>query len=405
MALVNRLSLHYLLVGMSLGVFVAVQTLFLQNKGMDLTQIGLLFGAYASATTLLELPLGALADRYGRVRIYALSRLLTLLAALLCLVSSDFDWLFAALALAGVGRALDSGSIEAWQVEALERAHLAQRLDVYIGRFHSCTATGLAAGAIVGGYLPTWLGPFWFEQPATQWNLLLQAGLTALHLCLLPWLFYEGDLGSDHGTGGGVQTLRQALAQLRSNQTLRALVLVAWIIGLLLFALETYWQAHLRALLPTVSYAVFGWLSSGYFLAAAVGPWVLVRLVRCCGGASSFWLVALLGWVALVFAALGWQISLTGFAAAYLGFMLSLSMLNVPLETLVARTTPNHLRATLYSLISLAIQSGGLAVAFGFSWLLPWLGIAGLWSCLAGLGVLTALLLPWLMDFNRRDKN
>ncbi|MFG1497245.1 MFS transporter [Saccharospirillum sp. HFRX-1] len=400
MALVNRLSLHYLLAGMSLGVFVAVQTLFLQIKGMDLTQIGLLFGAYASATTVLELPLGALADRYGRVRIYALSRLLTLLAALLCLVSTDFGWLFAALALAGVGRALDSGSIEAWQVEALERTQLGHRLDVYIGRFHSCTATGLAAGAILGGYLPTWLGPFWCEQPATQWNLLLQAGLTALHLCLLPWLFHEGDLGSDHGSG--VQPLRQALAQLRSNQTLRALVLVAWIIGLLLFALETYWQARLRTLFPTISYAVFGWLSSGYFLAAVVGPWVLTRLVRRFGGASSFWLMALLGWVALVFAALAWQSSLIGFASAYLGFMFSLSMLNVPLETLVARTAPSHLRATLFSLISLAVQAGGLAVAFGFSWLLPWLGISGLWWSLAGLGALTAILLPRLMSSKMR---
>ena len=49
MTLIQRLTLHHGLAGLSLGVFIAVQTLFLQEKGMSLTQIGLLFGAYASA--------------------------------------------------------------------------------------------------------------------------------------------------------------------------------------------------------------------------------------------------------------------------------------------------------------------------------------------------------------------
>lgn len=392
MTLIQRLTLHHGLAGLSLGVFIAVQTLFLQEKGMSLTQIGLLFGAYASATTLLELPLGAVADRYGRVRVYALSRLLTLLAALLCLVGTAFGWLFAALALAGVGRALDSGGIQAWQVDALKIAGLEPQLDRLIGRFHSSVALGLAIGAIVGGYLPQWLGAPLPNGNPTHWNLLLQAGLTGLHLVLLGWLFREGEHRGDPTTTPLLHLLRQALQAAFRLPTLRLVMLVTWVVGLLLFALETYWQPRLRTLTPDGGYALFGWLASGYFVAAALGPWVLSRLLRRTDGDSGHWLGGLLWLVAGVLALLALQRSLAGFALAYLGFMFCLSMLNVPLETLLARSAPAQLRSTLFSLMSLSLQAGGLALAYGLSWCLRWLGIPGLWLLLAGVTALTALI-------------
>ena len=104
------------------------------------------------------------------------------------------------------------------------------------------------------------------------------------------------------------------------------------------------------------------------------------------------WLGGLLCLVAGVLTLLALQRSLAGFALAYLGFMFCLSMLNVPLETLLARSAPAPLRSTLFSLMSLSLQAGGLALAYGLSWCLRWLGIPGLWLLLAGVTALTALI-------------
>ena len=148
--------------------------------------------------------------------------LLTLLAALLCLVGTSIrlvvrrPWRWP-----GVGRALDSGSIQAWQVDALKIAGLEPQLDRLIGRFHSSVALGLAIGAIVGGYLPQWLGAPLPNGNPTHWNLLLQAGLTGLHLVLLGWLFREGEHRGDPTTTPLLHLLRQALQAAFRLPTLR----------------------------------------------------------------------------------------------------------------------------------------------------------------------------------------
>lgn len=387
MVLINRLTLHHTLAGFALGLFFAVQTLFLLEKGIGLWHIGLLFGAFGATTALLELPLGALADFHGRVRVYGLSRLITLIGIVLAMMMDAFWGLFLAIVLLGVGRALDSGSIQAWQIDQLKAAGRTDDIPRAIARFHSATAVAIATGALLGGYLPEWLAGagFWNARP-TEWNLLAQALVTGVHLLLLGWLFKEGDPKADPRVNPSIRNqLHIALEFGVNNPRLRGLFISAFMVGLVLFSLEAYWQPRVTEIAPGTNYAVFGWLASGYFIAAAAGPMLLGWLYKHWQPASERLILIILTLMAPLLAMLALQTNLLGYAPTYLALMLVLSMINLPFEMTLAKEVPNEVRSTLFSVLSLALQAGGVAMAYGLSFCIRWIGIEGLWLGLAAL--------------------
>lgn len=392
MTLIQRLSIHHGLKGLSMGLFLTVQTLFLQEKGLSLWHLGILFGTFSITAALLELPLGFAADRLGRIRLYACARVIGLLGTLLAILLDQFSLLLGVMALLGASRALDSGCIEAWQSERLQEAEPAAALPRRLAGFHTLNALAMAAGALAGGYLTDalslWTPP---TMRPTEWNLFAQAIITLIHLALIPILFREPTLARDASTKANLPRLKPALLLAWQLRPLRRLLGVAIALGMLLFALETYWQPRVIELAPGTAYAVFGWLVTGYFLAAAAGPALLATLLKRWPVTLDHQLIVILLLTSPALTLLALQTTLPGFASGYLGVMLITAMLSVPMEALIAEQVPGPMRSTLYSLLSLALQAGGVALMLGFSWLVPTLGINGFWLTLAVVLLLAGL--------------
>lgn len=388
MTLISRLSVHHSLKGLSMGFFLTVQTLFLQEKGLSLWHLGMLFGTFSMTAALLELPMGFAADRLGRIRLYACARGVGFLGTLLAIGLDRFSLLLGVMALLGASRALDSGSIEAWQSERLQEIEPAT-LPRYLARFHTLSALAMAAGALAGGYLTDALAPW---TPAamrpTEWNLIAQAMITLLHLLLIPVLFREPDR---YPADTPLPQLKPALLLGWQRRPVRRLLGLALLLGMLLFALETYWQPRTMALAPGTPYAVLGWLVTGYFLAAAAGPALLTLLLRHWSMPADHQVVVIFLFTAPMLALLAMQTTLPGFATGYLGVMLIAAMLAIPMEALIADHVPGPMRSTLYSLLSLSLQAGGVVLTFGFSWLVPLVGIGGFWLILAGVLLLAGV--------------
>lgn len=403
MTLIHRLSIHHSLRGLSLGLFLSVQTLFLQEKGLSLWHLGILFGTFSITTALLELPLGFAADRLGRIRLYALARAVGLVGIVFAIYVDQFVLLMGVMALLGVSRALDSGCIEAWQSERLQETESETAFVRHLAGFHTLSALSMAAGALTGGYLTDALA-HWTPasmQP-TEWNLIAQAALTLLHLLLVPMLFREPGRACVEATNVDGLHLQTALQLAWQRRPVRRLLAVAMALGMLLFALETYWQPRLMALAPNTAYAVFGWLVTGYFLAAATGPALLAILLKRWPVTTDLQLILILLLTSPALAMLALQTSLPGFASGYLGVMLITSMLGIPMEAMIADHVPGPMRSTLYSLLSLTLQSGGVILMFGFSWLVPDLGIGGFWLLLAA--VLLVVCMGALIDLRSQRK-
>ncbi len=112
---------------------------------------------YLLVLTGLLIPLGHLADSFGRKALYTLGFLLFIVGSALCGLSPDLPFLIAARALQGVGAAM----LQANSVAIITAAVPAGMLGRAIGVQGVAQALGLAMGPAVGGLLIGWLSWRW----------------------------------------------------------------------------------------------------------------------------------------------------------------------------------------------------------------------------------------------------
>ena len=115
-------QIHQFLDRFAMGLTVAVVPLALTDRGMDLFQISLLFGVYSLTTMTMELPFGGLADTIGRKPVFLAAVVASVVSLALFLSTSDFHVLALSFAFIGFGRALRSGTLDAWFVETFKAA-------------------------------------------------------------------------------------------------------------------------------------------------------------------------------------------------------------------------------------------------------------------------------------------
>ena len=383
MTLITRLSTHYVFQGIGQGLLLSVITLFMVEKGLALWQVGFAFGTFGVSAALLELPLGATADRHGRIRVFRASQLVSIVGLLIAALSSSFVWILIAMACLGLTRALESGSVSAWEVEQLRRQGLGDRLSELLGRFQAVNALGIAMGALIGGHLPGWLSSMHALTP-TSVNLLVAAALTAVHVLLLPLIFREGDQVAppDPSISLGKQ-IQTALKLATDNASLRSVLGVGFVFGLVMSNLEAYWQPQLQSLLQEQGYALFGWIATGYFASAALGPAlfsIVSARLRC---APETAITVLLILVSPLLWCLASSPSVAVFALFYCLFIATLVCINIPAQVITNEQTEDAMRSTVQSVFSLTLQLGGALSAFGLSWVVEHFGISRVWQGLA----------------------
>ena len=398
MNLINRLTFHSAFIGLYYGIFLAVQTLFLLDKSFAFWQIGVLFGTYGVSAALFELPLGALADLHGRIKVFKLHLIATGGGFAAAFFVTDFYLLLVGMVLLGLGRALQSGTIDSWQVEQINRMGLTDKLGQLIGRFQAVGAIAMAVGALTGGYIPGLAIQLFPTMIPSALNLLVIAAFVFTHLLLTPWLFSEGDTPFEHEETPTVgRQIRVALTHGYKNQSLRSLFLVAALLGFTLMNIEAYWQPFVKYMNVSEGYGVFGWLAMGYFVGAAIGPGLYALLLGKITASCESQITVILAFSALCLYLLANQTTLMGFAAFYIAFMAVFSSINIPLEVLLNEHTNDNIRSTIHSVISLLIVSGGAVASFGLAPVVQWLGIAAVWKIVS---IVLTVAVAWLFLFN-----
>ena len=129
--------------------------------------------AYALFLSALLLVGGALGDRYGRRRIYALGIILFTIASVACAFAPSVRWLILARAMQGAGGALLVPGALALISASFEPAQRGKAIGTWSG-FSGITA---AIGPLIGG---------WLVNHSWRWAFLLNVPLAAVVLLLLP---------------------------------------------------------------------------------------------------------------------------------------------------------------------------------------------------------------------------
>jgi hypothetical protein len=366
---VGLTALHWLPVGLSAPVTV----LLASSRGLSPADIGVVFAVYSTVVLVLELPTGGLADAVGTRPVLVLSGVLST-AGLLAVAAADDVAAFAlAEGLRGIGRALSSGPLEAWYVDAVRAADPDADVAPGLSRAGAADGAGLCLGAVVGGVLPLLAdgaGAEVLVLPVLAAAVLTAVSVVAVAVLVVP-------LGRTRGPGAaallagvrGVPTVVRDTARLVGrDRLLRRVLAVSLLVGTVLATLELLGPLHAADLTGSRAggATLFGVVMAVSFAAAGAGALLapVARRVARGSAAAGSAVLAVLGALAIAAVPLGGPLVLgclftvfyTANAAAW------------PLwkSVLHGRVGAGQ-RATALSASSLALQLGALGGTLGLA--------------------------------------
>lgn len=343
-----------------------VNTLFLLDAGLSLTEAFIANAAFSAGMVIFEVPTGVIADTFGRRFSYMLGAgtlLVTTLAYLgLWYVGAGIMWWILVSALIGLGFTFFSGATEAWLVDALAATGFQGRVEQVFGQAQSTAGVATLIGTITGGFM---------GQISLGIPYLVRSALLLL-VIVAAWLWMR-DIGFEPAPRARIgaqvrQILRDSVTFGLRNRPVRMFILAApFMSGVSIWAFYAY-QPYLLELFgdPNATYL------SG--LAAA-----LLSLAQIVGGASVAWVgrrsVARTTIVILQIAITSAFLAAVGLAALLAppsGFWVAIALLtgialvgaigNPVQQALVNGWIPSSQRATVLSFQSLTGSAGGVVV-------------------------------------------
>lgn len=183
------------------GFLFGVYPIFLHTRGLDQFQINSVLAIYFAVTFLTDVPTGAFADALGRRRSFMLGCALRSLAFLIYFFAYHYPMFVLGESIDGIGTTFCNGSIDAWGVDALDRAGYRGLKDRLFSRISQLMNFGFMLSAIVGAYVADWniAWPWLLGATGYLLNSVLVARLmreeqavhTAIPLAHLPKLIVE----------------------------------------------------------------------------------------------------------------------------------------------------------------------------------------------------------------------
>ena len=277
---------RWLPVGFVVGIVILLQT----GRGLTVAQAASSFAIGGLVTFALELPTSGFADAVGRRPVYLAAAALGVVAAVGIALAQSFWWFVAAAVVTGAFRALDSGPLEAWFVDAVHATMPGVDVDRQLSRAGSVLGGAIAVGALASG------GLIWWDPVRTVFGVSgvsaldaaawVSAALTVVHLVAAAALMTEQRPPAAAGRSRWSHALSEActtpaviaggLRLLATNRVLLALVGVEvfWSVGMITF--ESLMPLRLEELVGSAERAgaLVGPVSAAGWGLFAVGSWL-----------------------------------------------------------------------------------------------------------------------------------
>jgi MFS family permease len=322
----------------------------------------------------MELPFGGLADSIGRKPVFLTAVVASLISLALFLSTSNFYVLALSFAFIGFGRALRSGTLDAWFVETFRAA--APNVDVQpaLAKAQWANALGLAMGAVLGGLLPDMLG---YAAERLGFSIYDVSYAASFVVMLGVFVFTMLAIVEKPRPMDGNALLQGFLTVPVVIRDASLLVLnrpaLSMLLGSLAFFLmatnpvEVLWPTHAKPMLQE-GYAntVIGVVTATYFFSIAFGASISPHLSRIFKRRHAMTLAATFTCLAGVQVALAVQGGIIGFVAVFILYSVILGACETPASSILHRCVEDRQRSTMLSLRSLIQQLGaalGLVLA------------------------------------------
>lgn len=344
------------------GLLIPVTVLLALSRGLSLTEIGLIFSLQGLVVLVLELPTGGLSDALGRRPVLILASLVGLVSLGLLYVADTVVLFAASTMLQGVFRALDSGPLEAWYVDATLAADPAAKIEGGLSAGSTVLSLAIAVGALISGALVA-LAPV-PAVPTLALPLLVALGLGIVNLVAIVALMHE--VRPPRGVGAVMTSVRQVpsvigdgIGLLRGSRVLAALVAVELFWGFAMVTFESLFPVRLSETLGDTDQAaaIMGPVTSVAWFAAAAGAAGVVLLSRRIGVSRSAAFLRIGQGATIVL--MGLVAGPAGVVIAFLACYVAHGASNPMHTTLLHREVDSAHRTTVLSLNSMVGQPAG----------------------------------------------
>jgi MFS family permease len=354
---------RWLPVGFVVGIFILVMT----SRGLTIAQAATIGSVMGLTCFFLELPTSGFADAVGRRPVYLTAAVVNVVAITGYALAQSFWAFVVAGALMGAFRALDSGPLEAWFVDAVHETTPGADVDRQLSRAGSILGVAIAVGAVLSGLL-IWWNPAadvagHEDASALDVAVWVSVALSVVHLVVSAVVMRENRplAGSErsrlsHALVEARQTptvIKGGLLLLGRNRVLMGIVLaeVFWSIGMITF--ESFMPLRLEEMVGSAQEAgaLVGPVSAAGWGLFSVGAWLAGTTSTRVGVARA----AILGRVlnALGAVVMGLVTGPAGLIAAYL-FTYSMHGMNGPPHAaLLHREAEAKNRSTVLSINSM----------------------------------------------------
>jgi predicted MFS family arabinose efflux permease len=341
------------------GLLIPVIVLLMVSRGLSLVEIGLVGSVQGIVILVLELPTGGLSDSLGRRPTLLLAYVFALAGLAMLYVADSVGGFVLATTLTAIFRALDSGPLEAWYVDATHAIDPDAKIESGLAAGSSVLSLAIAAGALLAGALVA-LDPL----PAVETlalPVLLALGFAVVNLVAAAALLSETRRASGmQAVAASVRAvptvIREGVLLLRRSRVLAAVVAVELFWGFAIIAFETLFPLRLGEVLgsTTEAAALMGPASSAAWFAAAAGAALIAMVSRRTGVARAAIGMRLLQGLAIV--AMGLVAGPVGLITAYLACYLTHGASNPMHSTLLHREVDASHRTTVLSLNSMVFH-------------------------------------------------
>ncbi|NPA36083.1 MAG: MFS transporter [Chlorobi bacterium] len=200
----------------NLRFFDAFFILFLVDKGLPYSQIGLLYAIREITINIFELPSGIVADTLGRKTSLAASFITYIFSFLFFYYSSDFRLFLIAFILFGIADAFRSGTHKGMIMDYLKVKKLTDYKIEYYGHTRSWSQTGSAISSLIAGtivfFSANYDSVFLYSVVPYLINLLL--------IVSYPSFLNYSDKNKTSGTSGLTKTFRTFLNTIKQPRLL-----------------------------------------------------------------------------------------------------------------------------------------------------------------------------------------
>ena len=344
------------------GLLIPIGVLLALSRGLTLTEIGLVFAIQGLVVLALELPTGGLSDALGRRPVLIAASLVGLSSLALLYVADSVALFAAAFFLQGVYRALDSGPLEAWYVDATLAADPEVGIERGLSAGSTVLSLAIAFGALTSGALVA-LDPF-EAIPTLALPILVALGLGVVNLIAILWLMTEVRMA--RGVAAVADSVRRVprvigdgIGLLRASRVLLALVSVELFWGFAMVTFESLFPIRLSETLGDTDQAaaLMGPVSSVAWFASALGAAGVVLISQRIGVARSAAALRIVQGATIV--TMGLLAGPAGVVVAYLACYVAHGASNPMHMTLLHREVDGPHRTTVISMNSMVSQPAG----------------------------------------------